>query len=838
VKVWRGPSRGLVLAGVLLLSASVPGAEEEPARTGTGPDRKGYSQPGEEGGKSLEVTAGAGSVFGKDELLLRDYVDIRYGDLRLQADSVRYLPATREAFAEGNVVVDHGPTRITAARVEYNLDTGRGTFYEARGYAEPSFYFEAAELQKVEDDRYVLVDATFTTCTQPLPYWSFRIARGTIHLDHYAYLHHVSFRAEKLPLFYSPYLVWPIKEDRATGLLFPEFGYSRRRGFVLSNAFYWAIRRNMDATFFLDYYALAGLGEGIEYRYVPSARGKGQLTGSFIRDQVTDMDRYFVNLNHRQDFGEDFRLVASFNQVSDFDYFPDFQRDLRLSTNPVVLSSLYLSRNWSAYALNLRAERRRQIFSVTRQFFPVGTAPAFTRTEEEELTNLIQPKFEIRGSRQRLGSSPLYFAFDTSLDSFHKETALLTANYQRFDLFPSFSAPLRLAPWLDVNPTVSLRDTYYTHRLGGILTEDLNGNGVPDPGEDLGLDGLAGTGDSGEGNGILDRQQEILDRDFVRKVLQGSVEIIGPKLSRVFVRPESSFSPAYKNTIEPRLFYLYQSKVDDPQLVIPFDEKDGIAGNQNSLQYSITTRLFARRPGITPRAPEPETGLSLPDLLSGPPGEGKSLPAPPQQGPEEKPSLSPVEIASFQISQSYSFLGPLSQMGPCIFVDGTPTGAGCVTSRFSSVDAQLRFNPTLHSSLDLRTNYDILFNEFRGASLSANFRNSERGFLDLTWFFQNSLEGGPDRSQIGVLTETALANRKLLLGFQGNYDLEARELQNHRYKIGYTTQCCGFTFEILDRSFQGVSQQEFRFLVNLKGIGNVLDINSGSSAIPTVPINF
>ncbi len=834
----------IILCAVLLGPCLSGFARARPEAEGTSPagasgERKAFSQVGAEGSKNLEVTAGAGSVFGKDELLLRDYVDIRYGTLRLQADAVRYLPATKDCFAEGNIILDNGPTRITARRVEYNLDTEMGTFYEARGYAEPSFYFEASEVRKVDSDRYVIIDATFTTCTQPVPYWSFKVARGTIHLDNYAYLHHVSFRVEKVPAFYSPYLVWPIKEDRATGLLFPEFGYSRRRGFVLSNAFYWAMRRNMDATFFLDYYALAGLGEGMEYRYVPSANGKGQLTGSFIRDQVTDRDRYSVNFNHRQDLPGDFRLVASLNQVSDFDYFLDFQRDLRLSTNPVVLSDLYLTRNWSSYAFNFRAERRRQIFTVTRQFFPSGTTPARTIAEEQELTNLIEPRVELRGSRQRLGSSPLYFAFETSLDSFDKETTLFSTTYQRFDLFPSFSAPLRLAPWLDLNPTLGLRDTYYSRRLGSVLSEDQNGNAVPDVGEDAGLDGVPGTGDFGEGNGVLDRQQEVLDRDFVRKILQGSVEIIGPKISRIFHRPESAFSPIYKHTIEPRVFYLYQSRADESVQVIPFDEKDSIAGNQNSVQYSLTTRFFAKRPGVTPRAAEPASGLSLPQALSPPPEEGKSLAAPPESGKEEKGSLSPVEIASFQLSQTYSFLGPLSRRGSCSLVGGTLQGPDCAISNLSGVNATLRFNPTLHASVDLRTTYDILFNTFRSGSLSANLRNPERGFVDLTWFFQNALDAfAADSSQLGLLAETNVLSRKLVLGFQGNYDIEARDLRDQRYKVGYNTQCCGFTLEFLDRDFLGVSQQEFRVLVNLKGIGNVLDINSGSAAIPTVPINF
>ena len=531
--------------------------------------------------------------------------------------------------------------------------------------------------------------------------------------------------------------------------------------------------------------------------------------------------------------------MASLNQVSDFDYFLDFQRDLRLSTNPVILSDLYLTRNWASYAFNFRAERRRQIFSVTKQYFSVDSVPAFSRTEEQELTNQVMPRVQLRGSKQRLGNSPLYFSFETSLDSFEKETTLLSTTYQRFDLSPNLSAPLRLAPWLDVNPSVGLRDTYYTQRLGGILTEDANGNGVPDPGEDTGLDGVPGTGDFGEGNGVLDRGQEIVNRDFVRKVLLGSLEIIGPKFSRIFERPRSTFSPVYKNTIEPRIVYVYQSKVDHPEQVIQFDERDALAGSQNAVQYSLVTRLFAKRPGVTPTSVQPAEGLTFSQVHAPPPEEGQNLAAPAEVQPPEKASLSPVEIASFQVSQTYSLLGPLSRRVDCSTILGVSVCEQTGISNLSALDGQFRFNPTLNASVDLKAQYDILYNAFRRASLSANFRSQEHGFVDLTWFYNVGLDPfSTDSSQIGLLGETNLMNRKLVLGFQGNYDVVQRNLQDQRYKIGYNTQCCGFTFEFLDRSYMGVSQQEFRLVVNLKGIGNVLDMNSGTAAIPSIPLNF
>ncbi len=824
-----------LLLGVLLAAVAPLGASPKEAAGGAAGERKALTLPGGEGNKTLELTAGAGSVFGKDELLLKEYVDIHYGDLRLQADSVRYLPATKDCFAEGNVILDNGPTRITARKVEYNLDTEKGIFYDARGYAEPSFYFEAAQVQKIDQDRYIIVDASFTTCTQPVPYWSFKVSRGTIHLDNYAYLHNVSFRLSKVPAFYSPYLVWPIKAERASGLLFPEFGFSQSRGFVLSNAIYWAIRRNMDATFFLDYYALAGLGEGLEYRFVPSVHGKGEFMGAFIRDHVTDTDRYFYNLNYREDLPADMRLVTSINQVSDFNYFLDYQRDLRLATNPLVLSDLYLTRNWGSYSFNLRAEQREQIFSVTEILFPTATNPnPQYLPAEETLTNRILPRVELRGNKQRLGSSPLYFSFQTSLDSFDKQTTLFTTSYQRFDLFPTFSAPLRLAPWLDLNPSVSIRDTYYTKRLGNLITEDANHNGIPDPGEDTGLPGYPGTA----GNGILDSRSQIVDQDFVRKVLLGSLDIIGPRFSRIFDTPDSSFSPMYKNTIEPRVTYLYQSNVADAADVIQFDEKDAIAGSQNAIQYSLTTRLFAKRPGVTPQPAQLSDGLVFPQHHTPPPEEGQDLSAPTEAKAPEAASLSPVEIASFSISQIYSLLGPLSRKVDYSNILGVAIPQS-QSSNFSPVDAQFRFNPTLYASLDVRAEYDILYYGFRRASLSANFHGMERGFVDLTWFYNGALDpGSVTSSQIGLLGETNLMNRKLILGFQGNYDVVSQRFQDQRYKVGYNTQCCGFTLELLDRNYQGLSQQEFRLVVNLKGIGNVLDLNSGTSAIPTNLINY
>jgi len=491
-------------AFILLLLGLLPAvvAAQEEADPGTRGDDAGSAEERPEagagerhvtpgpGGATLEIAAGPGSIFGKDELILKEYVDIRYGALRVQADFVRYVPATKVVYAEGNVIIDEGEGRITAETVEYNLETGTGTFINALGFAEPGINFAAEKVEKISENELVLHEARFTACTQPIPYWSFKMRRALLRLGEYAYLQDLTFRAGRVPVFYSPYLVWPIKTDRASGFLFPTFGFSERNGTVLSQAWYWAMRRNMDATIYLDYMSKAGWGVGSEYRYVVSENGYGDFSGYFIRDQVAKqednpnipIDRWVINYKHRQQIGLDWNLTANVNLISDFDYYQNFARDIRLASTPEAVSNMFLSRNWGFYSLNMQAERREQL--VQEVILPTSYGEPFLATQEKTIVRWIRPEAELRGRRQKLGNSPLFLSLLASANSFEKGDQD-GVDYQRADVFPTISSQLSRVPWLDLDLSLGVRDTYYTKSREA----------------DIGCDNIPGTGDWGEGNG-------------------------------------------------------------------------------------------------------------------------------------------------------------------------------------------------------------------------------------------------------------------------------------------------------------------------------------------------
>jgi hypothetical protein len=81
-----------------------------------------------------------------------------------------------------------------------------------------------------------------------------------------------------------------------------------------------------------------------------------------------------------------------------------------------------------------------------------------------------------------------------------------------------------------------------------------------------------------------------------------------------------------------------------------------------------------------------------------------------------------------------------------------------------------------------------------------------------------------DTSQIRVLGGTAFLRRKFTLDLEGSYDLVNHDFRDRRYRVGYNTQCCGMMVEIAQRDFETVDEIEYRFLLNLRGVGTFLDL--------------
>jgi LPS-assembly protein len=97
-------------------------------------------------------------------------------------------------------------------------DTGHGFLTNAVGYIEPGVFVEGRRVERVDDKTYKVEGGRFTSCSQPNPRWGFQTSTAEIQVDDKVKATNAVFKLKGIPIFYTPYLVYPISHDgRSSG---------------------------------------------------------------------------------------------------------------------------------------------------------------------------------------------------------------------------------------------------------------------------------------------------------------------------------------------------------------------------------------------------------------------------------------------------------------------------------------------------------------------------------------------------------------------------------------------------------------------------------------------
>jgi len=141
-------------------------------------------------------------------------------------------------------------------------------------------------------------------------------------------------RFMKIPVFYMPYISFPISSERKTGFLAPGIGHEQDSGTILDVPYYWNIAPNADATFTPRLYTDRGLQLGGEFRYL-GEKHEGIFRGEYLPDDdaFANEDRHAVGYDHDHRFTPRWRGLVELQDVSDENYFDDFSNDLNVSSS-------------------------------------------------------------------------------------------------------------------------------------------------------------------------------------------------------------------------------------------------------------------------------------------------------------------------------------------------------------------------------------------------------------------------------------------------------------------------------------------------------------------------
>ncbi len=429
-------------------------------------------------------------------------------------------------------------------------------------YRKENLHIEGDPLKKTGKKTYEGKNISYSTCDCPendsaldqgsgkkrggRRAWSFYAKEAELTLGGFLTAKHAFFRIKDYPVLYTPYLRVAVQRERQTGFLMPSPGYSELRGVVLDNAFFWAISRSRDATFYLDIETARGIGGGVEYRYVRSTRSFGSMyyyiysekdiervrefrknRGNLSRPPSASSNRWQFKFDHTELLSRGFNMRAYINVVSDDEFLLDFGSSAERSMESLE-SNISVSKNWSVYSL----------VAQLRFFDNLLLA-------DDSMTLRKVPEISLTASDRKIPWTPLYHSLNASYINFSRSEGITG---QRLDLQPSISLPISPGDYLDIKTSFTPRGTFY------LLKENPGGRYV--------------------------------DRFLYKASTEATTTFV-----RTFHR-EGRKIDAIKHTIRPKLIYEYIPEANQDTLP-SFDSVDRIPA-KNTLTYSLNTILTGR----------------------------------------------------------------------------------------------------------------------------------------------------------------------------------------------------------------------------------------------------
>ncbi len=400
--------------------------------------------PGDSNDQTTFLDADNSEILRNEIFSFSGDVLVRRAGQELKADNLTYDKPKDTADAQGNVRYRKNDLTLegTSARIELGSSTGHVDAAEyqiagrhARGDA-TRIILEGKNQTRIKNARY-------TTCNPGNDDWY--LESDNIQLDQdeaVGTARNVWIEFKGVPIFYTPYISFPLNDERKSGFLAPSIGSSEETGSEVRVPYYFNIAPGRDATLTSRVTTKRNVQLIGEFRYLNPASAGEVNVGYLPHDPVLDEDRLFLSLRHRASFGPRWSGFVDYNYVSDEQYFED------LGTSLSAASTIFLDR---------RAETtyRGDFWSAT------GRLQGF-QTVDDTLPGSLRPyqrlpQFLLNGSLpdQLFGST---YSFNGEYVNFNRQDSITG---QRVDLQPGLSLPYSNISGFII-PSLGLRQTSYS----------------------------------------------------------------------------------------------------------------------------------------------------------------------------------------------------------------------------------------------------------------------------------------------------------------------------------------------------------------------------------------
>jgi LPS-assembly protein len=314
------------------------------------------------------------------ETVVEGQAEMRRGTTVIKADRLEYYQPDDQAKARGNVRINRAGDVFEGPQLELKVDAFEGFFLQpSYRFLRNDAYGTADRVDFIDDKRAVIRNATYTTCQRhPGPNWmpDWILRAASIRIDNEEEVGQASGAVLSfmgLPILPVPQLSFPLSEKRKSGLLPPTIGLDNLNGLELTLPYYWNIAPNRDATFYPTLMTKRGVDLGGEFRYLEKDY-EGKLRANYMPgDKLRDEDRWGYSLRHDGAIPTALGAIGiglNLNRVSDDNYWRDFSRTTASLTQRLLANDAGLSWGYGDFSFGARALKWQTLQDVTAPIVP------------------------------------------------------------------------------------------------------------------------------------------------------------------------------------------------------------------------------------------------------------------------------------------------------------------------------------------------------------------------------------------------------------------------------------------------------------------------------------
>ena len=494
---------------------------------------------------------------------LQGDVLLQQGRLQAQANQASFDQANNLVRLNGDVRLRDQGVLVLGDRAQMQIDSGETRIEQVRYVVHDANARGSAEkLMRRDDAVIVMTDGSYTTCDPGRNTWS--LHSDDIELDQekgWGEAKHVTLKVKDVPVFYTPYIYFPLDDRRQTGLLPPSLSNSTDNGTELVTPYYINIAPNYDATLYPRLMSKRGLQMEGEFRYMQPGH-EGQVSASFLDDREFDDNRWMYGWEHMGGLQSRWTTEVEYFDISDPFYFQDLNSSLDARSDTYVNQRgavTYRGNGWQFEAA-VHAYELATITSVT----PYERLPQL-RLDGGHWLGDSGLKFDYRAEYayfdRDLGRGFLEGEDGVHFDAFgpiwtpdENLVGLQRATGHRVSLSPRLSYPMQNS-WGYFTPAARVQSTYYDLDFDERQHRDATGTADP----------------------------LYFDYDNADTNPSSTIPVASLDAGLYFDRDTSWFGRDLRQTLEPRAFYLYAPNRDQ-------DDQPLFDTNENTFSYNSLFR--------------------------------------------------------------------------------------------------------------------------------------------------------------------------------------------------------------------------------------------------------